>query len=69
VLAEESTCHICGASDFVIAVRHPRSPSVDHLVPLAAGGALLDRGNLRLAHYGCNASRGATVFAARSEDW
>ncbi len=69
VLAEESACHICGESDFVCLARHPRSPSVDHLVPLVLGGPLLDRRNLRLAHYGCNSSRGSKTTAKRSEDW
>jgi 5-methylcytosine-specific restriction endonuclease McrA len=59
VLAEESTCWICGGSDFVALKRHRRSPSVDHVEPLVAGGRLLARSNLRLAHYGCNSSRGA----------
>jgi hypothetical protein len=77
VLAEERLCWLCLAKDdpdagvFVDVPRHPRSRSVDHVIALAAGGRLLDRSLLRLAHYGCNSSRGARVAASapRSEDW
>jgi 5-methylcytosine-specific restriction endonuclease McrA len=34
------------------------SPSVDHIVPISLGGDPFDRANLRVVHYGCNASRG-----------
>lgn len=70
VLAEESACHICGGTLFVARSKHPQSRSVDHVVPLVLGGSLLDRRNLRLAHYGCNSSRGAKApRPSRSEDW
>jgi 5-methylcytosine-specific restriction endonuclease McrA len=71
VLATESTCWICGQSDFVRVGRHPRSPSVDHVTALAVGGHLTDPANLRLAHYGCNSSRGVGLgsLPARSEAW
>ena len=75
VLAEESRCWICGSSEFVDVPRHPRSRSVDHVVALKVGGRLIERGNLRLSCYGCNASKGAGAAGrrwlvdARSEDW
>jgi hypothetical protein len=31
------------------------SATVDHITPLADGGAPLDRANVGLSHYGCNA--------------
>lgn len=42
---------------------HPLGPSVDHVVPIAAGGTD-DDSNLRPAHYGCNSRRGAARFGA-----
>lgn len=75
VLATESRCWLCGGADFVAVPRHARSRSVDHVVPLAKGGSLTDRSNLRLAHLGCNSSRGAKrtpkppALPARSRRW
>ena len=75
VIAEESYCHLCHGTEFVDEPRHPMSRTVDHVVPLAEDGRLLDRRNLRLAHYGCNASKNArprmraSVDAPRSEEW
>jgi 5-methylcytosine-specific restriction endonuclease McrA len=37
--------------------RHRLSRTVDHVVPLSAGGPPLDRQNLRLAHRSCNTGR------------
>lgn len=39
------------------------SPSLDHIVPVSLGGNHT-RDNVRLAHYGCNASRGNRVDVA-----
>jgi hypothetical protein len=66
VLAEESSCWICGDElDLEVRYPHPQSPSVDHVVPLASGGALLERTNCRAAHLLCNVSRGAEVRHGR----
>jgi len=61
-------CAICGGA-FVVSAgcRHPRYPTVDHVIPLArlnlataAGRAMAaDQSSLRVVHNGCNASRGA----------
>ena len=52
-------CTICGgALDFDAPARSRWSPSVDHIRALALGGAPFDPSNLRVAHYGCNSSRG-----------
>lgn len=57
VLREETHCHICGeVVDKTLSGRHPRGASVDHIIPISAGGSN-DRGNLRLAHLSCNSSR------------
>jgi 5-methylcytosine-specific restriction endonuclease McrA len=59
VYAEESVCWLCGNTvDMSAAPRTPQSRSVDHVIPLTRGGDPLDRANLRLAHYGCNARKG-----------
>ena len=48
-------CGICGGR-VAKALRHPdpMAPSVDHIVPLAAGGAPGDPANLQLTHLVCN---------------
>lgn len=43
---------------------HPRSPSIDHIVPLAAGGDDT-RTNVQLAHLSCNMAKGADVTAVQ----
>jgi 5-methylcytosine-specific restriction endonuclease McrA len=53
VLAEEPVCAIPGCG-------RP-STEVDHIVPLAAGGAPLDRANLQGLCQPHNASKGASV--------
>ena len=64
VRASESVCWICG--DYIdkrLPARHPESFSVDHVVPLMAGGAPVARGNVRAAHYRCNSARGNRMRA------
>src|SRR5215831_2378790 len=53
-------CELCGRElDFEAPARSPSSPSVDHVVPIHAGGARLPPvEELRLVHYGCNSRRG-----------
>lgn len=49
VLAQSDVCWLCG---------HPGANSVDHVVPVAVGGAPFDLGNLRPAHLRCNLVKG-----------
>lgn len=70
-LRNASACAIChgalGPLRTDLGPRHPLAPSVDHVRPLAGidlatpeGRALaVDQALLRVAHYGCNARRGA----------
>jgi 5-methylcytosine-specific restriction endonuclease McrA len=37
---------------------HPKSPSIDHIIPLSEGGDD-SRANVQLAHLGCNVKKGA----------
>jgi len=66
-------CHLCDELIvYGLRPRHPLGPSADHIEPLSNGGALIDPNNLRLAHYGCNADRGAKPIAKqinRSSIW
>ena len=51
-------CHLCGkvcARDEK--VPHPKAATIDHLVPIAAGGAD-DPANVATAHFICNSKRG-----------
>jgi 5-methylcytosine-specific restriction endonuclease McrA len=51
-------CHICRTRvGKKIAWPHPRSASLDHVVPLSLGG-VHDPSNVRPAHLGCNSSKG-----------
>lgn len=51
-------CHLCRQPiQGGLPPRHPRRPSVDHVIPRSLGGTD-DLDNLRPAHYGCNAKRG-----------
>jgi 5-methylcytosine-specific restriction endonuclease McrA len=60
VYAEETICIRCGQwVDKTLPPRTPLSKSVDHIVPLARGGAPLARENVGLAHYSCNSRAGA----------
>lgn len=55
------SCQLCdGPVDMAMRHPDPKSPSVDHIVPIAARGPDT-RGNVQLAHLGCNASKGASV--------
>lgn len=50
-------CHLCGKLvDMRAKVPHPSAPTLDHLVPLAAGGEHAP-GNVALAHFACNVAR------------
>lgn len=50
-------CHICGTRvGKKIAWPHPRSASLDHIVPLSQHGPH-DPANVQLAHLGCNSAR------------
>ena len=51
-------CGLCGGPvDPRIAHPDPRSPSLDHIVPLKKSGAHT-LANVQLAHLGCNSSKG-----------
>lgn len=52
-------CHLCGKKvDRRLPATHSRGPTIDHLVPISAGG-IDDPSNVALAHKRCNLSRGA----------
>lgn len=58
---DEWKCGICGdVIDRDLRYPDPRSVSLDHIVPLAAGGAHT-KANTQAAHLCCNMSKGASV--------
>ncbi|MEU0634533.1 HNH endonuclease [Streptomyces sp. NPDC005989] len=59
VKAMRQPCWLCG-HDIPprLDARHPLSFTLDHVVPLSRGGALLDPANARSAHRRCNSARG-----------
>lgn len=51
-------CHLCNKRiNFNLPGSHPRGPHIDHLVPLADGGADC-KTNVKMAHASCNIKRG-----------
>jgi len=51
-------CHLCNKMcDKTKAVPHPRAPTVDHVIPLAAGGTH-EPSNCRTACFMCNSVKG-----------
>jgi 5-methylcytosine-specific restriction endonuclease McrA len=53
-------CQLCHKSVVRTAkVPHPKAPTLDHIIPLSAGGRH-EPTNVQLAHFGCNHARGAT---------
>lgn len=57
--AEQRPCHLCGQPiDYSLPHDHPYSFSVDHIVPVARGGAVWDYDNLDAAHKCCNQRKG-----------
>jgi hypothetical protein len=55
---DHNRCGICHKRIAMAqAAPHPRSPSIDHMVPLARGGDDT-RANVQLAHFLCNARKG-----------
>jgi 5-methylcytosine-specific restriction endonuclease McrA len=86
VRREEHTCWLCGHPiDLALPYRDPHtgkvntaSWSLDHVIPIAAGGPPTDRTNCRAAHYGCNSQRNGsglhrtnttTTPLTTSRDW
>ncbi|MEU9218915.1 HNH endonuclease [Streptomyces sp. NPDC048376] len=50
-------CQLCHEPiDQTIAWPHPKSPSIDHIIPLSRGGAHA-LSNVQSAHLGCNSSK------------
>lgn len=58
-----SRCHLCGLKvNAALSGMNPKGPTIDHLVPLSAGGHDC-RSNVALAHRRCNVVRGAAGAA------
>ena len=56
-------CHLCGKRvNPLIKNPDPKGPTIDHLIPIAAGG-LDSFDNVALAHWSCNSARGARGLA------
>ncbi|WP_369529681.1 HNH endonuclease [Bradyrhizobium elkanii] len=56
-------CQICGDEiDRDLVFPHPRSVSLDHIIPISRGG-VHRRDNTQCAHLGCNSSKGNKLRA------
>ena len=59
--AESGACFVCGEGiDRELKFPHPRSLTLEHIVPLARGGTH-SYANSSVSHYRCNASKGARI--------
>jgi hypothetical protein len=58
-------CTKCGLPFIFGVPRHPRSPSVDHIIPLSLGGDPFAPSNLRPVCYGCNSKGGMAIASGR----
>lgn len=64
ILDRYPDCHLCDQPiDLAIRWPHAMSGTVDHVVPVAAGGSN-HRANLRAAHWCCNRGKDRAVVAA-----
>lgn len=51
---DRRTCQLCRRRVAMTkAVPHPKAPTIDHVLPIAAGGQDI-RANVQLAHFECN---------------
>lgn len=58
---DEWLCYLCGVeTDSSADPLHPRSPTVDHVIPLSRGGDH-SLANARCACLGCNSSKGTSI--------
>jgi 5-methylcytosine-specific restriction endonuclease McrA len=58
-----AACHICGAPiDYGLPSLDPMSFVIDHVIPLARGGAD-DASNVKAAHRSCNSIKRARIVA------
>lgn len=67
---DENICQLCLLPvDTSIPYPHPLAATLDHIVPVTAGGTH-DIGNLQLAHMACNASKGGAsrVYAVPTSE-
>lgn len=62
----ETHCAICGEHvDQSLHHNTPMARSVDHIIPIAHGGAMYERDNVQLAHRSCNSRAGALLRTER----
>lgn len=55
---DDGKCQICGKKvDLTKVAPHPKSPTLDHIIPLAKGGTHEPK-NVQLAHFICNSLKG-----------
>lgn len=58
---DDYTCQLCDLPiDMSLIFPHRMFPTLDHIIPLAAGGTH-EPGNVQAAHFGCNSAKGARV--------
>ncbi len=69
ILATQSHCAICGEYvDKTLKSPHPMSASIDHIIPISAGGHPSNMDNLQLAHRKCNRMKGSKLYTRKREE-
>lgn len=67
-MARGDDCYLCGGRiNYKLRFPHPMSPSLDHVIPISAGGAH-SLENAAMAHMECNNRKGARLIDAAPFD-
>ena len=66
IFATQQYCALCGRPvDFSLKHPDPMSATIDHIIPIGRGGHPSDIGNMQLAHFACNRSKGTKLRQER----
>lgn len=67
IKARGDVCAICGKPiDYSLRRPDPMAFQVDHIIPIARGGALYDIDNLQATHAICNQRKGGSIEEERT---
>lgn len=69
ILKRDSICSICGqVVDKKLKFPDPKSPTIDHIIPLDKGGHPSDINNLALSHFYCNRQKSNKLLLNESKN-
>jgi len=69
ILANEDRCALCGGIvDKTLAMYHPMSAEIDHIIPVSKGGDPVALENMQLTHRKCNRAKSDKLPSARVKE-